>query len=236
VAIEQRGKQTIDRVTDELVATSIIGPRSAFDLRSVAQVSAAILVGLFLIAFMLAFLPWLLSGAATAAVENLMRQVGFSKFTAQNVGDWVLVFLIGLVAIAFFVVVATALAAVANFLAGRVSFRRFRSAVVRANAEMAFDHAERIARAAGEAAADGIDALIVTPGPDLIYLAGYDPPPLERLTALIIRPGSDPVLVLPELERPRALQGPIGTLADLAPWRDGDHRTRWFARSWATAR
>jgi hypothetical protein len=152
VAIEQRGKQTIDRVTDELVATSIIGPRSAFDLRSVAQVSAAILVGLFLIAFMLAFLPWLLSGAATAAVENLMRQVGFSKFTAQNVGDWVLVFLIGLVAIAFFVVVATALAAVANFLAGRVSFRRFRSAAVRANAEMAFDHTEPTASLEGGSA------------------------------------------------------------------------------------
>jgi hypothetical protein len=137
-----RGKQAMDRVQQELVASSVIGPRSAFDLRSVAQVSAAVLVGIFLIAFLLAFLPWLLAGAMTAAVENLMRQVGFSKFTASNVGDWVIVFLVGLVAITFFVVVVIALAGVANFLAARVTFRRFRRAALRANTEMGFDDRE----------------------------------------------------------------------------------------------
>ena len=139
---QQRTKQVMDRLQRELVSSSVIGPRSAFDMRAVAQVSAAVLVGIFLVAFLLAFLPWLLAGAMTAAVENLMRQVGFSKFTASNVGDWVLVFLVGLAAIAFFVVVVIALAGVANFLSARVTFRRFRSAAMRANTQMQFDNRE----------------------------------------------------------------------------------------------
>jgi len=132
----------MDRVHRELVASSVIGPRSAFDLRSVAQVVAAILLGVFLIGFLLAFLPWLLAGAMTAAVEGLMRRIGFSKFTADGVGDWVIVFLVGLVAITFFVVVVIALAGVANFLSARVTFRRFRGAAVRANSELGFDNRE----------------------------------------------------------------------------------------------
>ena len=87
---------------------------------------------------------------------------------------------------------------------------------------MGFDRAERMARAGREAEAAHIDALIVAPGPDLVYLAGYDPPPLERPTVLIVRPASGPVLVLPELERPRALQAGVGSLAELVPWRDGE--------------
>ena len=45
-------------------------------------------------------------------------------------------------------------------------------------------------------------------GPDLEYLAGYAAPALERLTALIVRPGAPPVLIVPELERPRAEEAP----------------------------
>jgi Xaa-Pro aminopeptidase len=87
---------------------------------------------------------------------------------------------------------------------------------------MAFDHAGRLARARQETATGSLDGLIVTPSADLIYLAGYEPPPLERLTALILRPDRDPVLVVPELERPRAAASPVGKLMDVVPWRDGD--------------
>ena len=43
------------------------------------------------------------------------------------------------------------------------------------------------------------------PSPDLAYLTGYDPMPLERPTLLVLRPDARPVLVVPELERPLAL-------------------------------
>src|SRR5207302_6347530 len=68
---------------------------------------------------------------------------------------------------------------------------------------MPHDHAERLARASRQAELAGLDAIVVAPGPDLMYLTGYGPPPLERLTALVVRPGTDPVLLVPTLERPR---------------------------------
>jgi hypothetical protein len=132
----------MDRLQQELVASSVIGPRSAFDLRSVVQMVAAILLGLFLLGFLFAFLPWLLAGAMQSAVEGLMHRVGFSKFSADNIGDWILVFFIGLLAIIFFVIVITAIAAVANFLSARVSFRRFRSAAIQANTRIQLDDRE----------------------------------------------------------------------------------------------
>jgi hypothetical protein len=137
-----RGKQTVSRVTDELSAAQVIGPRSAFDLRAVTQLIGAVLLGLFLIAFLLAFLPWLVGKAATSAVEGLMRQLGFAQFRADNVVDWLLVFGIGLAAVCFFVIVAVAIAGLANFLAARVTFRRFRGAAVRASQKMQVDDRE----------------------------------------------------------------------------------------------
>jgi len=70
----------------------------------------------------------------------------------------------------------------------------------------------RIARAAQIAAAQGIDALLISPGPDLRYLIGYDALPLERLTCLVIPATGDPCLVAPALERAAALASPIGDL------------------------
>lgn len=87
---------------------------------------------------------------------------------------------------------------------------------------MAFDYPLRIRRAAERTAEAGLEGLLVAPGPDLLYLAGYDPPPLERLTALIIRPDRDPVLVVPELERPRGEASPVGRTIDIESWSDGD--------------
>src|SRR2546429_8990780 len=81
---------------------------------------------------------------------------------------------------------------------------------------------DRIDRAAKQTESDGFDALLVTPSADLLYLAGYDPPPLERLTCLVVRPGSDPVLLVPTLERPRAMESPVGERIEIATWNDGD--------------
>lgn len=62
----------------------------------------------------------------------------------------------------------------------------------------------RLDRLQHAAEARGIDAVLVTPGPDLRYLTDYDAKPLERLTCLVVRPGADPVMIVPLLERAAA--------------------------------
>jgi Xaa-Pro aminopeptidase len=83
---------------------------------------------------------------------------------------------------------------------------------------------ERLAAAGAQAAARDCDAMLVTPSPDYRYLLGYDAPPLERLTCLIVRPESSPVIVLPHLEEPLA-RHELGDLADeveLRTWEETD--------------
>ncbi|MHB1613877.1 MAG: M24 family metallopeptidase [Actinomycetes bacterium] len=68
----------------------------------------------------------------------------------------------------------------------------------------------RLAIAQSRCAQAGLDALLVTPGPDLRYLTGYEATPLERLTCLVLPREADPVLVVPELEAPAARAAPVG--------------------------
>ena len=82
-------------------------------------------------------------------------------------------------------------------------------------------HEERIARARAEIERHELDALVVAPSPDLVYLTGYDPIPFERPTLLVLRPGADPVLLVPELERPLAAASSMGERLELVAWRDG---------------
>jgi hypothetical protein len=112
----------MDRITP-LVRPSVVDERSAFDLQALAFLVAAVLGGVFVILFLLAFLPWLLAGALTAAVESLMRQLGFSGFKVGGIGDWVLVFLVGAVAVAILVAAVTAIAGVANLLSYHLTSR-----------------------------------------------------------------------------------------------------------------
>jgi len=76
-------------------------------------------------------------------------------------------------------------------------------------------------RAAEEADRQGFAALVVAPSPDLRYLCGYDPMPLERPTLLVLRPGADPRMLVPELERLLAASAPGGRIVDLVGWTDG---------------
>jgi D-alanyl-D-alanine dipeptidase len=82
--------------------------------------------------------------------------------------------------------------------------------------------AERRGRALSLIEEAGLAGLLVTPGPDLGYLVGHEPPPLERLTLLILAVGRDPALVVPELERPAAASAPGVEGLELAAWRDGE--------------
>ena len=81
---------------------------------------------------------------------------------------------------------------------------------------------ERLARAREAASRAGLGALLVTPSADLVYLTGYSPLPLERLTCLIVRPDSDSLLLVPELERPLAEDSGVGNSAEILSWGDTD--------------
>jgi len=83
------------------------------------------------------------------------------------------------------------------------------------------DYGARLARAAAAAGEAGLDALVVGPSQDLVYLTGYEPLPLERLTALVVRADGPPVLVVPELERAGALLAPGARELETAGWLDG---------------
>ncbi len=78
---------------------------------------------------------------------------------------------------------------------------------------------ERAAHAAGEA---GVNAFLVTPGPDLTYLMGHTPPPLERLTLLVVAPDRQPVALVPLLERSAAEASPAAYAVEIVAWEDGD--------------
>ncbi|MET0928572.1 MAG: Xaa-Pro peptidase family protein [Aeromicrobium sp.] len=70
------------------------------------------------------------------------------------------------------------------------------------------------------AAAQGIDALLVTPGADLRYLTGYVALPLERLTCLVLPAHGEPTLVVPALERHAAVAS--GVDVEIATWGETD--------------
>jgi Xaa-Pro aminopeptidase len=63
---------------------------------------------------------------------------------------------------------------------------------------------DRIDRAQAALARRGIGALLLGPSSDLRWLLGYDPPPLERLTMLVVPAAGDPLLIAPALEAPLA--------------------------------
>ncbi len=68
--------------------------------------------------------------------------------------------------------------------------------------------AERQARVRAAMAARGVDVLLVSVGPDLPWLIGYEAMPLERLTMLVLPREGEATLVVPELEVPRVVERP----------------------------
>lgn len=83
-------------------------------------------------------------------------------------------------------------------------------------------YARRRLRSLRAAEEEGLTGLLVSPGADLIYLTGHAPPPLERLTLLSLTTGREPVLVVPEVERPAAENAPGMSGVELRQWRDGE--------------
>lgn len=84
------------------------------------------------------------------------------------------------------------------------------------------DYAARMARVVTDGRAAGLDGVLVTPGPDLVWLTGYRPTAItERLTMLFLTDDREPILLVPMLERPDA-EGAVGSAAaTLVDWADG---------------
>jgi Xaa-Pro aminopeptidase len=93
--------------------------------------------------------------------------------------------------------------------------------------------ASRLDQAAAAAKDAGLGALLLTPGPDLRYVTGYDAKELERLTCLVLpaaASGLDPFLVVPRLELAAAQASPAGGLdLEFAPWEETDNPFRLVA-------
>ena len=79
--------------------------------------------------------------------------------------------------------------------------------------------AARLERVRTAMAAGGCEALVLSVGPDLPWLCGYEAMPLERLTMLVVTPDSAS-LVVPRLEAPRVIERQ--ELFELVPWDETD--------------
>lgn len=84
------------------------------------------------------------------------------------------------------------------------------------------DYAARMARLVEDAREQGLDGVIVTPGPDLVWLTGYRPTAItERLTMLLVAPNARPTLLVPILERPDAETADGAPSVGITDWIDG---------------
>ncbi len=82
---------------------------------------------------------------------------------------------------------------------------------------------DRLSRLYNLMNSDGLNALILNPGPALTYLTGLQFHLMERPTLLILTPPSAPVIVLPELESGKLSQ----SLFNLRAITYGDNPAKW---------
>lgn len=96
------------------------------------------------------------------------------------------------------------------------------SAVAPPRAFTADDYASRMARVVEQSVEAGLDGVVVAPGPDLVWLTGYQPTAItERLTMLVLSPGAPATLLVPALERPDAEASPAAPVLEMRDWTDG---------------
>lgn len=81
----------------------------------------------------------------------------------------------------------------------------------------------RLAAVQEATAKAGLDALLLTPGPDLRYVTGYEALPLERLTCLVVPASGESYLMVPRLELPAAEASPAARLGvEFVAWDETD--------------
>lgn len=83
--------------------------------------------------------------------------------------------------------------------------------------------ADRVGKVAEAVRSAALGAALLTPGPDLRYVTGYDAPELERLTCLVIPAEAAPFMVVPRLELPAAQAAGVGGRGvELIAWHETD--------------
>jgi len=91
--------------------------------------------------------------------------------------------------------------------------------------------ASRLESAAEAARRSGLDVLLLTPGPDLRYLTGYDTHQSERLTCLAVPVAGPAFLVVPRLELASAQASPAaGMNLEFVVWDETDDPYHAVAR------
>jgi len=86
---------------------------------------------------------------------------------------------------------------------------------------------ERVERARARMGELGVDVLLLSVGPDLPWLTGYEATPLERLTMLVLPRDGDATLVVPRLEAPRVEERP--ELFSVRAWEETEDPTEIVA-------
>ena len=76
--------------------------------------------------------------------------------------------------------------------------------------------ADRVGRVRAAMVDQGVDVVLLSVGPDLPYLTGYEAMPLERLTMLVLPRDAGATLVVPRLEAPRVVEQP--DVFTVLPW------------------
>jgi len=84
------------------------------------------------------------------------------------------------------------------------------------------DYRARMELAVHSAVAEGLDGLLITPGPDMLWLTGYTPTAItERLTLLVLSAEEEPRMLVPTLERPDLESAEGSDALAISDWRDG---------------
>ncbi|HET9728472.1 MAG TPA: Xaa-Pro peptidase family protein [Acidimicrobiia bacterium] len=97
-----------------------------------------------------------------------------------------------------------------------------------ADADVVKSRAARVGRVRERMEHLETDVLLLSVGPDLPYLTGYEAMPLERLTMLALPQSGDAQLVVPRLEAPRV--EPMPELFEIVPWDETDDPIALVAR------
>jgi Xaa-Pro aminopeptidase len=79
---------------------------------------------------------------------------------------------------------------------------------------------QRVERVRAAMVDQDVDVVLLSVGPDLPYLTGYEAMPLERLTMLVLPRDDDATLVVPRLEAPRVVEQP--GVFTVRPWNETD--------------
>jgi Xaa-Pro aminopeptidase len=93
---------------------------------------------------------------------------------------------------------------------------------------------DRFDRVRDQMRALGTDVLLLSVGPDLPWLTGYEAMPLERLTMLVVPVDGAATLLVPRLEAPRVVEQP--ERFSLLPWEESQDPVRLVADLVGSAR